>query len=157
MQHATCMCDMLHTTHPYTPPPADYLSSPPPRPWFYVRYCQGESSVDFCVVLAVFRLNQKGPDFERRYLSSPAPSVIDSLCAMNNLLMLCAMQVRSQIDFMRVGGGVGGAYAYSAVMCSMSRVFATWALCFIPPPPPPPPPPPIICRTRSPCVLCTLL
>ena len=35
------------------------------------------------------------------------PPVIDSRCAMNNLLMLCAIQVRGQIDFMRVGVGVG--------------------------------------------------
>ena len=68
------------------------------------------------------------------------PPVIDSRCAMNNLLMLCAIQVRGQIDFMRVGVGVGGAYAYSALMCSMPRVCAACALCYTSPTRLPPPP-----------------
>ena len=79
------------------------------------------------------------------------PPVIDSRCAMNNLLMLCAIQVRGQIDFMRVGVGVGGAYAYSALMCSMPRVCAACALCYTSPTCLHPPT--IIYRTHTPCLL----
>ena len=58
------------------------------------------------------------------------------------------MQVRGQIDFMRLGVGVGGAYAYSAFMCSMPRVCA---LCYTSPTCLHPPT--IIYRTHTPCLL----